>query len=887
MQRLRMLWAKVKGQAAQEREDEAFDEEILGHIALLEDRYRMQGMSVQEAARAARRQFGNATVLKERQRAQRGILSPAEWWRDVRFGMRMLAKRPALNAAMVLALALGIGANTTVFSIVDAVLLRPLPYAHPERLVEVQSSERMEGFESSDVSYPDFFDWRAQNHSFSHLVSYHDTSLTLTGVQRAVHLDGEVVSWDLLPLLGVSPELGRGFRPEDEKLGTRVVLVSHALWVSQLGSDPSVVGRTIHLSGEAYTIAGVMPAAFRFPVNTPQNSFWTTLAVDNNGTPKAQTANRGDHEMNVIGRLKPGMTLAQADADMNAIAARLAKQYPDTNTNHSSARVESELKAMLGDTRTLLLVILGAVGLVLLIACGNVGNLLLVRAREREREMATRSALGANRARLVRQLLIESLMIGVLGGAAGCALAFVSTPAVLHLIGDSVPRAADAGVNLPVLVFALAVSLLSGLLFGLAPAITLARRDLLSPLKNAGRSETGERHRLGSVVIVGQVALGIVLTAGAGLLVTSFIHLARNDQGFNPDHVLTFQFETPDSRYVKTRVQFYREYFEKLRALPGVESAGGSMLLPMTDNSAQVSFENLEHPLPKGQWESARLDLVSPGYFSTMDILLLSGRDFTDADTETSPQVMIVNQAFAQKYFHGENVLGKKLKPGTSNGSSSSPAWRTVVGVVGNIRTTATDREMVPMYYLPASQFPNWCCLYSVARTGIDPLSLEPEVRNLVASMDQDIPVTDVRTMQNRIGLELEQPRFAMVLLSAFAGLALVLTVVGLYGVMAYSVARRTREIGVRLALGAPRRMVLHMVLRQVVGLVAIGMALGVAATLASGTMLQAFLFGTGARNPVVLACVCGLTVVTGLLAAYLPARRAMRVDPSVALRYE
>ena len=880
MGKLRILWSRVKGQTTQVREDEAFDDEIREHIMLLEQRYTAQGMSVSEAARSARCQFGNAVVLKERQRVQRGILSPAEWARDVRFGMRMLAKRPALNGAMVLALALGIGANTTVFSIVDAVLLRPLPYTHPERLVEVQP-----GLENANVSYPDFFDWRAQSRSFDHLVSYHDMSLTLTGVQSAVHLDGEVVSWDLLPLLGVAQELGHGFRPEDEDFGTRVVLISHALWVSQFGSDPSIAGRTIHMSGDSYTIAGVMPPGFRFPIDAPQNSFWTTLAVDNDGTPKAQTANRGDHEMSVIGRLKPGVAAAQADVDMSAIAARLAKQYPDTNTSRTTVRVESELKAMLGDTRLLLLVILGAVGLVLVVACGNVGNLLLVRAREREREMATRSALGANQARLVRQMLIESVMIGVLGGAAGCALAFATTPAVLHLIGNSVPRAADAGVNLPVLGFALAVSLVSGLLFGLVPAITSARGDLLAPLKEGGRSGTAGQHRLGSVVIIVQVALGIVLTAGAGRLVTSFIHLARNDQGFNPDQLLTFLFETPDSHYAKTRAQFYQEYFEKLRSLPGVQSAAGSILLPMTDSDAHISFEDPEHPRPKGKLESARLDLVSSGYFRTMQIPLLSGRDFTDADTPKSPQVMIVNQAFVEKFFPGENVLGKILKPGASGGGP--PVWRTVVGVVGNIRTGATQRQMDPMYYLSTNQLPNWCCMYSVVRTGVAPLSLEPEVRHLVASMDQNIPVTNARTMKDRIGLELVQPRFAMLLLSAFAGLALVLTLVGLYGVMAYSVTRRTREIGVRLALGAPRTTVLQMVLRQAAMLILSGLAMGIAAALASGSLLQAFLYGTSARNPLVLATVCGLVTVTGFLAAYLPARKAMRVDPSVALRCE
>jgi predicted permease len=881
MGRLRTMWAKLKGQAVQSREDDAFTDEIREHITLLTQHYRAQGMSAEDATRAARRQFGNVTQLKERQRWQRGMLSPAEWGRDVRFGMRMLAKKPGLHAAIVIALALGIGANTTVFSIVDAVLLRPLPYAHPERLMEVRSQHLLQ---DGAVSYPDFFDWRAQNHSFTELVSYHGESLTLTGVERPAHLDGEVVSWNLLPLLGVNPELGLGFRPGDEKLGARVVLISHALWVSQFGSDPRIVGRTTQLSGEAYTIEGVMPASFRFPVDAPQNTFWTTLAVDNDGTPGATTANRGDHELAAMGRLKPRISEAQANAEMKAIAAGLARQYPASNTQNNSAHVQSELKAMLGDTGTLLLVILGAVGLVLLIACGNVGNLLLVRARERAREMAMRTALGANRARLVRQLLVESLIVSVLGGLAGCTLAFVSTPAVLRLIDDSVPRAADAGVNLPVLGFALAVSLASGLIFGLVPAITSARGDLLSPLKEGGRSETDVRNRLGSLVIVGQVALGIVLTAGAGLLVTSYAHLARSDEGFKPDHLLTFMFEIPDSRYMNNRSDFYRQYFEKLRALPGVEAAGGSLILPMTDNSMHISFENPEHPLPPGQLEDARFDLVSTNYFRTMNIPLLSGRDFSDADTVRAPPVMIVSRGFAKKFLHTKTVIGKRLKPEAGN---DGPVMREIVGVVGDVRHGATSRDLDPGYYLPATQFPKACCMYSVVRTHVEPLSLEPAAKNLVASMDRNIPVTDVRTMQDRIGLELAQPRFAMVLLSAFSGLALVLTLVGLYGVMAYSVARRRREIGVRLALGAPRAIVFRMVLQQAAVLVIIGIGIGITATLASGSILQSYLYGTSPRNPLVLAGVCVLVATTGLLAAYLPARRAMQVDPAVALRYE
>ena len=887
MSGLKTFWSRGAAMFRRKKLDRDLDDELQAHLEMAEEENRRRGMSAEEARRKAMRDFGGVTQVRETVRMREGVPLIENLRRDGAYALRQMRKSPGFAAVVIITLALGIGANTTVFSIVDAVLLRPLPYAQPQRLVEVMSRKANGTFVDGAVCYPDFFDWRAQNHSFKGMVSYDDTSLTLTGIERPAHLDGEVVSWELLPLLGAVPELGHGFRPEDEKLGTRVLLISHALWISQFGSDPSVVGRTIHLSGEAYTVVGVMPATFRFPVNAPKNDFWTTLAVDNDGTPRAATANRGNHSLAVIARLKPGVTVAQADAEMKAIAARLAKQYPDTNTQHNSAHVESELRALLGDTRTLLLVVLGAVVLVLLIACGNVANLLLARARERERELAMRSALGASRARIARQLLVECITLGALGGAAGCGLAFLATPAVLRLIGNSVPRAADAGVNLPVLAFALLVSLASGVVFGLVPAVVSAKADLLSTLKEGGRAEIGGRHRLGSVVIVGQVALGIVLTAGAALLMTSFVKLTHNDQGFNPDHVLTFQFETPDSRYMRTRPEFYQQYFEKLRALPGVQAAGGSMLPPMTDDDAHLSFENPEHPLSKGDEESARVDVVSPDYFRTMQTSLLSGRDFNDGDTAKSPQVMIVNQAFAQRYFHGENPLGKKLKPGAGNGSPDGPPWREIVGVVANIRHSATEREMAPMQYLPASQLSTWCCLYSMVRAGMDPMSLEPEMRTLVSSMDRDIPVTDVHTYPDLIGMQLAQPRFAMVLLGAFAGLALVLTVVGLYGVMAYSVARRTREIGVRLALGAQRGTVLQMVLRQAAMLVGTGMAIGIVATLASASVLQSMLYGTASRDPMVLAGVCVVVALAGLAAAYLPAVRAAGIDPMRALRSE
>jgi putative ABC transport system permease protein len=806
---------------------------------------------------------------------------------DFRYALRQLRKNPGFTAVAVITLALGIGANTAVFSVIDAVMLRPLPYYQPDRLIEAESVNTHNP-QPSAICYPDFFDWRSQNHTLEHLVSYHDNLYTLTGLERPVQVDAEVVSWDLLPALGIRPELGRGFTADEEKVGTRVVLISHSLWTSQFGSDPAIVGRGVRLSGDLYTVVGVMPASFRFPVNKPRNNIWTTLAVDDDpADAHPNTSNRGSHFLNVFGRLKPGATVAQANQDIRTIAANLAKQYPNTNTRHDSARVETEVAALIGDTRTALLVVLGAVALVLLIACGNIANLLLARMRERQREIAVRSAMGAGRKRIVRQLLAESLVLSAVGGLAGCALAFACTPALLSLIGDSVPRAADAGVDPRVLTFAVVVSFAAGLIFGIVPAIAASKTDLISTLKEGGRSEIIGRDWLRSSLIVGQVALGLVLTAGAGLLITSFANLVHTSQGFNPDHLTTLFFETPDAHYKDSRPQFYREYFEKLRALPGVESAGGVMILPMTNDGAVISFEDPEHPVPEGQQPSADLSPISPEYLHAMQIPFLEGRDFSARDDMKSLQVMIVNQAFARKFFPGEDVLGKKLKPGASSGQAGGPPWREIVGVVGNIRLGVTQREMRPAMYLPADQLPDWCCVYSVLRTSLDPHSVEASVQQIVAAMDKDIPVTQVRTMNELMSSELAQPRFAAVLLSTFAGLALTLTIVGLYGVMTYSVSRRTREIGVRMALGAQRGAVLAMVLRDAAILLGAGIVVGVAAALASGSVIQDMLYGTGARNPAVLMLVCVAVAVAGLAAAYIPAFRAAKVDPMVALRYE
>jgi putative ABC transport system permease protein len=880
MDLLRILFMRCAALFRRGKLDADLDEELHAHIDLAIQENLQHGMSPEEARTAALRAFGGVTQTREAYREQRGFPLMQQLGRDLRFAFRQLRKSPGYSLVVIITLALGVGANTTVFSVVDAVMLRPLPYAQPQQLVEVASADASSPV-TRNVSYPDFFDWREQNHSFEHLVSYNDTSYTLTGTSRAVHLDAEVVSWDLLPMLGIQPELGRGFVLSEEKVGSRVVLISHSLWVTQFGSDRAVVGRTIHLNGESFTVVGIMPASFRFPVDKPQNFLWTTVAVDN------ALKNRGSHSISVMGRLRSGVTVAQADQEMKSIAARLAKQYPDSNTHNNSAKVQLELHAMLGDTRTLLLVVLGAVAFVLLIACGNIANLQLARVRDRQREIAVRCALGAGRGSVIRQLMTESLVLSVAGGLAGCAVAFATVPGVLALIGTSIPRAADAGVDLTVLAFALFASLLSGAIFGVVPATAASRTDLVTTLQQGGQARIYGHDRLRMAVIVAQVALGVVLTAGAGLLTTSFVKLIRTDEGFNPDHILTFSFDTPDSSYKDRRPQFYRQYFDQLRALPGVESAAGSMILPMTDDDAHISFENPEKPVAKGLRSGAELEPVTPGFFRTMQIPLVAGRDFTEADNMQTPQVMIVNEAFAKTYFPGEDPIGKKLKPGAGNGSKDGPPWRQIVGVVGNVRHSATQREMQPAMYLPSSQLPTWCCLTSVVKTSVDPMSLEPEVRKLVASMDPDIPVTDVRTMPDLISMRLAQPRFATVLFGTFAILSLILTVVGLYGVMAYSVSQRTREIGLRFALGAERGVVLGMILRAAAGLLGAGIAIGVAATLVFGPILSEMLYGTGPRNPAVLLVVCAVMALAGLLAAYVPAARAASIEPMRALRTE
>ena len=518
-----------------------------------------RGLAREEAERTARREFGNAKLIEERSREVWQWPAIESVYADVKFALRQLLRSPGFAVVSLLTVALGIGATTAVFSVIDAVILRPLPYSQPALLVDADATARNNiSSARNSLSYPDFFDWRAQNKTLEHLVSYHDRSYTLTGLGRPLHVDAEVTSWDLVPTLGVTPEIGRGFTLNEEKPGSNVVLISHELWASHFDSDRSMIGRVIHLNGDSFTVVGVMPPTFRFPVTEPQTSIWTALSVDSGPNEQnVPTQDRNNHFLNAIGRMKPGFTVDQVSEDLNKIANNLAKRCPNSNALCNAAKAQPELNSLLGGVRTELMVVQGAVILILLISCGNIANLLLARMRERQREIAMRSALGAGRWRIVRQLIIESLVLSTVGGIAGIGLALACTPLMLSLIGDNIPRAANAGVNPHVLAFSTLVSLAVGLIFGIIPAITTSKENLVASLRGGDRSRTSSHDGVRSFLIIGQVALGMVVITAAGLLGTSFMNLMRANQGFSPDHILTFFFDLPDSRYKDIRQNFY------------------------------------------------------------------------------------------------------------------------------------------------------------------------------------------------------------------------------------------------------------------------------------------------------------------------------------------
>ncbi|MEP6821889.1 MAG: ABC transporter permease [Chthoniobacterales bacterium] len=817
---------------------------------------------------------------------------------DLRYGLRQLLKHPAFTIVAVLTLALGIGANTAIFSVVNALLLKPLPFPAPDQLVafgmtNTRHSDMKDQLGS--LSYPDFFDFREQNRTLANLAIYRDRLFALTSNEGAASVRGVKSSAEFFDVLGVKPILGRAFAREDEAAGggpggLKIVL-GYDFWQQHFGGDKNVLNRTIELDRRPYAIIGVLPAHFQFPIQADPIEFYVTIAEDaaNPDGSKPQTEQRGNHSLEAIARLKSGTSIAQAQTDLATIASHLEQQFPDTNTNFGVA-FKTLRDEMVGDVRTALYVLFGAVLCVLLIANANVANLLLARASVRGKEMALRAALGASRARIVRQLLTESVMLSALGGIGGLVLAQWGTEALIKTVPENIPRIATIQLDGAVLIFTLLVSLATGVVFGLVPAWQASRVDLNTSLKSGSRTGGGGegKGRLRNGLVIAEVALALVLLICAGLLIQSFARLGRVSPGMRTDRLLTARVQLPDVGYPKNEniIQFFDQFLPRVRAIPGVESASAITPLPLTGSNMVTTFDDAEHPLPEGTQPGAPVRIIGNDYFATMGIPLKQGRVFNSSDRFDSAQVVIVNERFAQKFFPGQNALGKRIKPGFS-ADDTGEKMREIVGVVGNVKHLALKNEDSPEMYLSQAQIP-FNSMSLVVRTSVsDPAALTSAVRKELATMDGSIPLTSIRVFDEYISRSLARPRFNALLLSIFAGTALLLTAIGIYGVMAYSVAQRTNEIGIRIALGAEKSNIFRLVVGQAMMLVAISVAIGLAGAFAATRLLNTMLYGVGASDPVTFIGIVVLVSVVAFLAAWLPARRASNVNPITALRAE
>jgi putative ABC transport system permease protein len=803
---------------------------------------------------------------------------------DLRYAVRMLLKNPGFTFIVVMALALGIGANSAIFSVVNAVLLRPLPFGEPEQLMMVWGVAGTGGDGRIVLSVPDIKDIREQSSLLEYVAPYNGTGSMLANGDDTERLFGANVPADIFPLLRVQPVMGRTFtREEDVPGGPAVVVISQGLWQRRFGSDPAIIGKEIKLSGKSLTVVGVMPADFRFPVQNQKSEYWQPIS----SSPSYVAAKdiRGSRSLRVVARLKPGVTTAQAESELAAIGQRLAIQYPDTNTG-LSFRVTPLHEDIVGSIRPALLVILGAVGFVLLIACANVANLLLARASARHKEVAIRTALGASRMRIIRQLLTESLLLSVLGGALGLLLAMWGVDLLVAASPTDLPRVKEIGLDAQVLGFTALISILTGLLFGLAPALQSTKLELNESLKEGGRGSTDglRRNRVRSLLVISEVALSLVLLVGAGLMIRSFVYLLNLSPGFDTQGVLITDVPLSRSRYPTGEQQaaFTRQAIERTRELPGVTSVAAVNIVPLSGDGRQSTFTIEGRPVPDGQEPDGEVTTVTPDYFRTMGIPLLTGRTFTEQDKTDSPSVVIISETLARRNFPGEDPLGKRLIL-----DDEKPAYE-IIGVVGDVRHEGLEKETYPGYYLSFYQAPERQVNLMVrSAPAVDPSGLQLAVRNVIKQMDKEQLVWETKTMEQLRAESVARRRFNMMLLGIFAALALLLAAVGIYGVMSYSVTQRTHEIGIRLALGAQTSDVLRMVVRQGMTLALIGVALGLLTALAVTRVMASLLYGVTATDALTYAGVSVLLAGIALLACLIPARRATHVDPMVALRYE
>lgn len=802
-----------------------------------------------------------------------------------RFSFRQLRKSPSFAIAAIVTLALGIGATTAIFSLVNAVLLKPLPYPQADRLMSIKQEDHSSGAAiPTSLSYPDYFDWRARNRTFSGLASYTGANMTLTGVGEAQRVGAYQVSSNLFQVLGVVPMLGREFRWDEERAGNRAVMLSYPLWHLRFGGEKNVVGRQVMLDGQPYTVAGVMPPKFHFPAGTAVEA-WTSIASAAEGaTP--ETAQRGAKELDVIGRLKPGVSLEQARADLSSVARGLAQQYADSNKWYTTASVVPQLEFEVGKTRPALEVLFGAVGLLLLIACVNVAGLLLVRSSRRSGEIALRGALGASRSEIVMQLLAESVVLSLISGVAGIALASAILKEVVVLFPQALPRLVDVSLDLRVMTFAIVVSLLTGILFGVVPALRVSRLAPALALRDGTRTVTTGRahHRLQTWLVIGETALGLVLLVGAGLLIRSFVSAMRSDPGFNAHHMLTARYTMSDASYNHDhKIAFVEELVSRLNTLPGVKQASAGWPMPMSGSYASISFTVEGHPVAKEDHPSEGVGVALPGYFETLRIPLISGRTFTNMDRTGSAQVVVINQAFARKYFPGVNPIGRHMTADLGDGVVTHPV-REIVGVVGDVKEFGLSTQASPQYYLPWTQAviteP-----YLVLRATGDPAALERAVKATIAGMDSSIPSYRINPLELYVSQATEPARFQTFLLAAFASIALLLAAVGLYGVLAYIVQQRALEIALRLAVGAQRGDVLRMILKRGMTLAAIGVATGLAISFVVTRFIATLLYGVKPFDALTFGAMSLLLLVVALVASVAPAYRAAQTDPMTTLR--
>jgi putative ABC transport system permease protein len=868
-------------------------EELAQH---LEDHYeelRLGGATDDEAYRAALLELTDSNLLaRELSRVERTIRSApvvlgarrrsmiGDLWQDLRFGVRMMRKNPGFTLVAVLTLALGIGANTAIFSLVNAVLLRPLPYSDPDRLVVMVKSYPQKGLDSWGLSQADFAMYRDQNHVFERMAAYTSTGFNLTDVGEPERIRGASVTADFFSVLGASPVLGRDFRPEEDAPGKNVVcILSYGFWQRRFGGDPKIIGTSLSLNNSPIEVVGVMPQGFGFP--DPLVDMWIPVGLN--------PQKRNPFTLASIARLKSGTLPSEARAETTTIMWNAARQTDEPPPEGADlATIVTPLKeSITGETEKPLLVLLGAVGFVLLIACANVANLLLARATSRTREMAVRLALGASPGRMLRQLLTESLLLSLIGAATGAALATLGVQMLNRMPVEGIPRIDEVSVNSTVLIFTAAVAVLTGLVFGLAPALRAYKLGLNRGMREGLRgSATASSRRMNNALVAAQFALSVILLVGAGLMLKSFQHLMSINPGFQPDNVLTMRISLPARKYAgpAQTTQFYRSMLEQVRSLPGVRDAGVIDNLPFGSGRTSDGYAVEGQEPPPGSFpQNAQDRVVSPGYFQSLGVVLLRGRDFSEADSNDSLPVAIVDETLALEHWPDGNALGKRIRYGWATGPDS---WMTIVGVVAGIKHRRLTEMREPYMYLPLAQNPQ-PSMYLAVRTTDDPAAATSAITGRIKELDSDLPVYSIRTMTELVGRTLNSQRLTNLLLTAFSLLAVMLAAVGIYGVMSLYVSSRTTEFGIRLALGAEPRHLLRSILRQGLLLTTGGIAAGIAGALALTRALASLLFEVSATDPIVYAGVALLLVVVALMACYIPARRGARVDPLVALRYE